>query len=108
MARDDILSRIKGAEAQSKAGVQQAVEERDKKAAAATAEAANIVKTAEAESQDYYDKSLAKADSDVKAKKQSIVQAGSKDVSALSSSANAKLDKAVDYLMKEFMGLLNA
>ncbi len=108
MARDDILSRIKGAEAESKASVQRAAEERDKKIAAATAEAANIVKTAEAESQDYYDKSLAKADSDIKAKKQSIVQSGSKDVSALSSSAGSKLDKAVDYLMKEFMGLLNA
>lgn len=108
MARDDILSRIKGAEAESRASVQQAVDEKDKKIAASTVEAANIVKTAEAESQDYYGKSMAKAEADIKAKKQSIVQAGSKDVSALSSSASGKLDKAVDYLMKEFMGLLNA
>ena len=108
MARDDILSKIKAAEAEARASVQQAMAAKEKKIADATTEAANIVKTAETEAQDYYDKSLAKADSDVKAKKQSIVQSGSKDVSALSSSAGSKLDKAVDYLMKEFMGLLNA
>jgi len=108
MARDDILSRIKEAEAESRASVQRATEEKDKKIAAATAEAANLVKTAETESQNYYDKSLAQANTDISAKKQSIVQSGSKNVSALSSSAGAKLDKAVDYLMKEFMGLLNA
>ncbi len=108
MARDDILSKIKQAEASARASVQQAMDEKDKKIAAATTEAANIVKTAEAESQDYYDKSIAKAEADVKTKKQSIVQSGSKNVSSMSSSASAKLDKAVEYLMKEFMGLLHA
>ncbi len=108
MARDDILSKIKAAEAESRASVQRAMEERDKKIADATAEAANIVRTAEANAQDYYDKSMAKAEADTKAKKQSLVSSGEKNVSALSSSAGSKLDKAVDYLVKEFMGLLHA
>jgi len=108
MARDDILSKIKTAEAEARAGVQRAQEDKDKKIADATTEAANIVRSAEANSQDYYDKSIAKAESDVKTKKQSIVESGQKNVSSLSSSANAKLDKAVDYLLKEFMGLLHA
>ncbi len=108
MARDDILSKIKQAEANARAGVQQAMDEKEKKTAAATIEAGNIVKTAEAEAQEYYDKSITKADADVKAKKQSIIQSGSKNVSSLSGSASAKLDKAVEYLMKEFMGLLHA
>ena len=49
MARDDILSKIKAAEAEAKAGVQRAMEEKEKKIAACHTEAANIVKTAEAE-----------------------------------------------------------
>jgi V/A-type H+-transporting ATPase subunit G/H len=108
MARDDILSKIKQAEAEARASVQQAMEEKDKKIAAATTEAANIVKSAEAEAQEYYDKSIAKAEADVKSKKQAIIQNGEKNVSSMSSSASAKLDKAVEYLMKEFMGLLHA
>ncbi len=108
MARDDILSKIKAAEAEAKAAVQRALEEKEKKIAAATTEAGNIVKSAETDAQDYYDKSIAKAESDVKAKKQTIIQSGTKNVSSLSGSASTKLDKAVEYLMKEFMGLLHA
>ena len=108
MARDDILSKIKAAEADAKAAVQMALEAKDKKIADATTEAGNIVKSAETEAQDYYDKSVAKADSDVKAKKTSIVNSGEKNVSSMSGSASAKLDKAVEYLVKEFMGLLHA
>ncbi len=108
MARDDILSKIKTAEAEARAGVQQAVAAKDKKIADATIEATNIVKTAETDAQDYYEKSIAKAEADVKSKKESIISSGSKNVSSMSSSAGAKLDKAVEYLMKEFMGLLHA
>ena len=69
MARDDILSKIKSAEADAKAAVQRALEEKEKKIAAATTEAANLVKSAETDAQDYYDKSVAKAENDVKAKR---------------------------------------
>jgi len=108
MARDDILSKIKAAEAQSKSAVQQALDAKDKKLADATTEAANIVRTAEANAQDYYEKSIAKAESDVSAKKAKIIQDGTKNVDSMRSSAGAKLDKAVDYLVKEFMGILHA
>ena len=108
MARDDILSKIKQAEAEAKAGVQKALEEKDKKAAAAATEAANIVRTAETDSQEYYDKSIAKAADDIKAKKQSIIQSGDTNVSSMRSSATSNLDKAVEHLMKEFMRLLHA
>ncbi|MCX6668626.1 MAG: ATP synthase archaeal subunit H [Methanothrix sp.] len=108
MARDDILSKIKAAEAETKAAVQRALEEKEKKIAAATTEAGNLVKSAETDAQDYYDKSIAKAEADVKVKKQSIIQSGEKNVSSLRGSASTKLDKAVEYLMKEFMGLLHA
>ncbi len=108
MARDDILSKIKTAEAEARTAVQRALEEKEKKIAAATTEAVNLVKSAETDAQDYYDKSVAKAESDVKTKKQSIIQSGEKNVNSMSGSASAKLDKAVEYLMKEFMGLLHA
>jgi V/A-type H+-transporting ATPase subunit G/H len=108
MARDDILSKIKAAEAEAKAAVQRAMEEKEKKIAAATTEAGNLVKSAEIDAQDYYDKSIAKAEADVSSKKQSIIQSGAKNVSSMSGSASTKLDKAVEYLMKEFMGLLHA
>lgn len=108
MARDDILSKIKTAEAEARTAVQRALEEKEKKIAAATTEAVNLVKSAETDAQDYYDKSVAKAESDVKTKKQSIIQSGEKNVNSMSGSASTKLDKAVEYLMKEFMGLLHA
>ena len=108
MARDDILSKIKTAEAEARTAVQQVLEEKDKKIAAATTEAVNLVKSAEIDAQDYYDKSVAKAEGEVKIKKQTIIQSGEKNVNSLSGSASAKLDKAVEYLMKEFMGLLHA
>jgi V/A-type H+-transporting ATPase subunit G/H len=108
MARDDILSKIKTAEAEARTAVQRVLEEKDKKIAAATTEAVNLVKSAEIDSQDYYDKSVAKAEGEVKIKKQTIIQSGEKNVNSLSGSASAKLDKAVEYLMKEFMGLLHA
>ena len=108
MARDDILSKIKTAEAEARTAVQRVLEEKEKKIAAATTEAVNLVKSAETDAQDYYDKSVANADSDVKAKKTLIVNSGEKNVSSMSGSASAKLDKAVEYLMKEFMGLLHA
>jgi V/A-type H+-transporting ATPase subunit G/H len=108
MARDDILSKIKMAEAEARTAVQRVLEEKEMKIAAAATEAVNLVKSAEIEAQDYYDKSVAKAESDVKTKKQSIIQSGDKNVNSMSGSASAKLDKAVEYLMKEFMGLLHA
>lgn len=108
MARDDILSKIKTAEAEARTAVQRVLEEKDKKIAAATTEAVNLVKSAETDAQDYYDKSVAKAESDVKTKKQSIIQSGEKNVNSLSGSASTKLDKAVEYLLKEFMGSLHA
>ena len=108
MARDYILSKIKTAEAEARTAVQRVLEEKDKKIAAATTEAVNLVKSAETDAQDYYDKSVAKAEGEVKIKKQTIIQSGEKNVNSLSGSASAKLDKAVEYLMKEFMGLLHA
>ncbi len=108
MARDDILSKIKAAEAEARSAVQRALEEKEKKIAAATTESANLVKSAEVEANDYHDKSVAKAEADVKVKKQSIVQSGAKNVDSMSGSASTKLDKAVEYLMKEFMGSLHA
>jgi V/A-type H+-transporting ATPase subunit G/H len=108
MAREDILSRIKAAEAEARASVQRAMEDKEKKIADATTEAANIVRTAETTAQEYYDKSIAQAEADVKSKKESIVGSGAKNVSSMSSSASTKLDKAVEYLLKEFMGLLHA
>jgi V/A-type H+-transporting ATPase subunit G/H len=108
MARDDILSRIKQAEAEAKAGVQKALEDKDRKITAAAVEAENQIKAAEVEAQDFYEKSYSNAQSEIRSKKESILQGGMKNVSSLSSSAGAKLDKAVEHLTKEFMGLLHA
>ena len=108
MARDDILSKIKAAEAEARSAVQRALEEKEKKIAAATTESVNLVKSAEVEANDYHDKSVAKAEADVKTKKQSIIQSGAKNVNSMGGNASTKLDKAVEYLMKEFMGSLHA
>jgi V/A-type H+-transporting ATPase subunit G/H len=95
MARDDILSKIKAAEADARAAVQRALE-------------VNLVKSAEADANDYHVKSVAKAEADVQNKKESIIKSGSRNVDSMGGSASSKLDKAVEYLMKEFMGSLHA
>jgi len=108
MARDDILSKIKQAESDAKASIQMAMDDKDKKMAAATTEAGNIVKIAETEAQDFYDKSLVKATEETTNKKQSIIQNGNANVSSLKNKSMSNLDKAVEHLMKEFMRLLHA
>jgi V/A-type H+-transporting ATPase subunit G/H len=108
MTRHEILSKIKQAEADAQASIERAQQERDKRIADATAEATNIVRNAEAESQEYYEKRLADANNAVQSKKQSIIDEGMKSVNAMRSSASAKVDKAVEHLLKEFMGLLHA
>jgi len=108
MTRDDILSKIKQAEADAQASIEQAQKERDKRIADATAEATNIVRTAEAEAQEYYEKRLADAETGVQSKKQAIIDDGMKKVNATKSTASGKVNAAVEYLLKEFMGLLHA
>ncbi|MGC9514100.1 ATP synthase archaeal subunit H [Methanocrinis sp.] len=108
MTRHEILSKIKQAEADAQASIEQAQQERDKRIADATAEATNIVRNAEAEAQEYYEKRLADAEKSVQSKKQAIVDEGIKKVNAMKSSASSKVDAAVEHLLKEFMGLLHA
>jgi len=108
MTRHEILSKIKQAEADAQASIERAHQERDKRIADATAEAMNMVKNAEAEAQEYYEKRLADAEKGVQSKKQAIIDEGMKKVSAMKSGASGRVDKAVDHLLKEFMGLLHA
>lgn len=108
MTRDEILSKIKQAEADAQASIERAQKERDKRIADATAEAMNMVKNAESEAQQYYEKRLADADKGVQSKKQAIIDEGMKKVTAMKSGASGKVDKAVEHLLKEFMGLLHA
>ena len=108
MTRHEILSRIKQAEADAQASIERAQQERDKRIADATAEATNIVRTAEAEAQEYYEKRLADAEKGVQSKKQAIIDDGMKKVNAMKSGASGKVDAAVEHLLKEFMGLLHA
>ena len=108
MTRHEILSKIKQAEADAQASIERAQQERDKRIANATAEAMNMVKNAEAEAQEYYQKHLADAEKGVQSKKQAIIDDGMKMVSAMKSGASSRVDKAVEHLLKEFMGLLHA
>ncbi len=108
MTRHEILSKIKQAEAGAQASIEQAQQERDKRIADATAEATNIVRTAEAEAQEYYEKRLSDAEKGVQSKKQAIIDEGMKKVNAMKSSASGRVDAAVEHLLKEFMGLLHA
>ena len=106
MARDEILSKIKSAEAEARAAVQQALEEKERKIAAATTEAMNLVKSAETDAQDYYEKSVAKAESDVKAKKQSIIQSGDKNVASMSGSASAVMARRASPVLLKDWGVM--
>ncbi|UEC43525.1 MAG: V-type ATP synthase subunit H [Methanothrix sp.] len=108
MTRHEILSKIKQAEADAQASIERAQKERDKRIADATAEAMNMVKNAESEAQEYYEKRLADAEKGVQSKKQAIIDEGMKKVTAMKGGASGRVDKAVEHLLKEFMGLLHA
>jgi len=108
MTRHEILSKIKSAEEDARAAIERAQQEKDQRIADATAEATNIVRAAEAEAQEYYDKRLADAQGEIQTKKQSIIGSGMKSVKSMESSASSKIDASVEYLLKEFMGLLHA
>lgn len=108
MAKAEILSKIKDAETEAKAGVQRALEGKDQKIADATTEAANIVSNAEVEAQESFDKQFAEAASEVAAEKQAIIDSGMRNVDSMRTSAAGKLDAVGEYLLKEFMGLLHA
>ena len=108
MAKAEILSKIKDAETEAEASVQRALEGKDQKIADATTEAANIVSNAEVEAKESFDKRLAEAANEIAAKKQAIADSGMRDADSMRSSATGKLDTVVEYLLKEFMGLLHA
>ncbi|MHC1631579.1 MAG: hypothetical protein ACXQT4_04710 [Methanotrichaceae archaeon] len=108
MTRHEILSKIKNAETEARASIEKVQQEKDQRIVDATAEATNIVRNAETESEEAYENRLAEAKSEVQVKKQSIIDSGMKNVDAMRASASAKVDAAVEYLMKEFMRLLHA
>jgi len=108
MTRHEILSKIKEAEAEARSSIEGAQQERYQRIADATAEATNIVRAAETEAQADYERRFAEAAKSIDSKKQSILSSGTKNVSAMKSGASSKVDAAVEYLQKEFMGLLHA
>jgi len=105
MTRHEILSEIKSAEAEARASIERAQQEKEQKISDATAEAANTVRDAESEVQAEYDKRLAEAASEIESKKMSIIESGTKNVDSMRSRASANVDAAVEHLLKEFMGL---
>lgn len=105
MTRHEILSEIKSAEAEARASTERAHQEKEQKISDATAEAANIVRDAEAQAQAQYDKCLAEAAGLIESNKMSIIDGGIKNVDSMRSKAGTNVDAAVEYLTKEFMGL---
>ncbi len=105
MTRHEILSEIKSAEAEARASIERAQQEKEQKIFDATAEAASIVRDSESDMQAEYDKRLAEAANGIESKKRSIIESGTKNVDSMRGRASANVDAAVEHLLKEFMGL---
>jgi len=105
MTRHEILSEIKSAEAEARASTVRAHQEKEQKISDATAEAANIVRDADSETQAEYDKRLAEAAGQIESKKTSIIDSGIKNIDSMRSKASTNVNAAVEHLTKEFMGL---
>lgn len=102
MAKNEILSEIKKAEENAKKMIDEAIETKNKRISDARAEAREILKQGEIDSHKSAQDSFKSGEEKVLVEKDQIIKDGEQDALAMAQKAQANVDKAVDYLLKEF------
>jgi V/A-type H+-transporting ATPase subunit G/H len=102
MVKAEILSQIKKAEEDARKTVEDALREKELKIQEAKEQARLILKTAEQESAEYAEKTLASAKESIKTEREKIIAQGLEEAEKLKQEAQKNLDKAVDFLINEF------
>ncbi|HWQ47356.1 MAG TPA: ATP synthase archaeal subunit H [Methanosarcina sp.] len=102
MAKNEILSEIKKAEENAKKMIDEAIETKNKRISDARAEAREILKQSEIDSHKAAQDSFKSGEEKVLVERDRIIKDGEQDALAMAQKAQANVDKAVDYLLKEF------
>jgi V/A-type H+-transporting ATPase subunit G/H len=102
MAKNEILSEIKKAEENAKKMIDEAIELKNKRISDARAEAREILKQAEVDSHKAAQDSFKSGEEKILVERDGILKDGKQNAIAMAQKAQANVDKAVDYLVKEF------
>jgi len=102
MAKNEILSEIKKAEENAKKMIDEAIEVKNKRMSDARAEAREILKQAKVDSNKAAQDAFKSGEEKIKAERERILKDGEQNALAMAQKAQANVDKAVDYLLKEF------
>jgi hypothetical protein len=107
MSRTDVLSEIKGAEAEADARVAKA--EADKKVAIADARRESVKKIQDAETKmrSKYESTIAKEQEALNEERNEKLAEGEKEAKSIESTASKKIKKVDDFLEKEFERAIN-
>lgn len=107
LSRNDILKEIKDAEATAKVKIQQAEENKKVALAKARRTAVENIQNAEVEARSKYEKAMASEQQQLNAKKETFLAEGRKEAEALEENCASNIQKAKDYLDKEFVRTIN-
>lgn len=102
MAKNEILSEIKKAEENAKKMIDEAIEMKNKSISDARAEAREILKQGEVDSHKAAQDSFKAGEEKILVEKEGVLKDGEQNAITMAQSAQANVDKAVDYLLKEF------
>ena len=102
MAKNEILSEIKKTEENAKKMIDEAIEVKNKRISDARAEAREILKQAKVDSNKAGQDSFKSGEEKILADKDRVLKDGEQNALAMAQKAQANIDKAVDYLLKEF------
>lgn len=108
MSREEVLKRIRDAEAERKKTESAALDEKAKIVQEARAEARRILEEAAKSAEAEAAKTLAAETGRISEERMARVRTGEKDIEGLRVRSAAKLDAAVELLVKEFMKQANA
>ncbi len=102
MAKNEILSEIKKAEENAKKMIDEAIEIKNKRISDARAEAREILKQGKLDSSKAAQDAFNSGEEKIQVERERILKDGTQDALAMAQKAQANVDKAVDYLLKEF------
>ena len=108
MSREEVLKRIRDAEAERKRTESAALEDKAKLVQEARAEARRLLEEAARAGDAAAAKTVAAETGRISEERKGRVQAGERDIEGLRVKSTAKLDAAVELLVKEFMKQANA
>ncbi|MFQ5909785.1 MAG: hypothetical protein ACE5IJ_03585 [Thermoplasmata archaeon] len=109
MKKVETLARIKDAEEQANKMKSDAQKEKEKTIRNAKRESLFVFESMEKKAADFYREKLGEVEAEIQREREKLLTAGREEAEALKVQASAKIDDAVDFLIKKFEdGVLHA